>query len=438
MREALLLSIGRLVCTTPWFIICCVPFYPQRRISRSAITLIITLASIVFFCCNFFLQLWRTDYVEYGGLVFGVLYVVMLGFFLWGFRAAPVKLLYVFLVVQAISTALNYMAAILLHPFYSDVRISLQNIPSYTLIILLLTLVAFPILLHFFTHQLCPALDALYNRDFWMLCIPPALMFLVTMIFNDMATNPAIPQVQAMGIFLLITAAGLATYFVSIRLALNTARRIRLELEMDTMNRQLTVQTQSYIQLTQSIEAARAARHDLHHHLAVMSGFVQQKDWYGLSVYLSEYEQTLHDEQELRVCDNDTVDAVVRYYLNHAKACGAELDVKLALPEKLGILDTDLTIVFGNLFENAAQAVAGQTDGRRFITARCGVERHKLILTVDNSVEPAVRHSNVIPHAPGIGQSSVTAVAEKYQGVARFSQDMDAYRASVYMIIPQL
>ncbi|WP_195521980.1 hypothetical protein [Hungatella hathewayi] len=50
MKEALLLAVGRLVCTTPWYVICCVPFYAHRRISRSKIAAVITGISMLFFC----------------------------------------------------------------------------------------------------------------------------------------------------------------------------------------------------------------------------------------------------------------------------------------------------------------------------------------------------------------------------------------------------
>ena len=52
MKEALLLAVGRLVCTTPWYVICCVPFYAHRRISRSKIAAVITGISMLFFVCN--------------------------------------------------------------------------------------------------------------------------------------------------------------------------------------------------------------------------------------------------------------------------------------------------------------------------------------------------------------------------------------------------
>ena len=153
----------------------------------------------------------------------------------------------------------------------------------------------------------------------------------------------------------------------------------------------------------------------------------------GLAAYLAEYRQNLPFENELQVCANHTVDVLVRYYLQQAKEAGAEVDVKLELPADTGIKDTDLTIVFGNLFENAEHSVIGQSSGRRFIFARCGIENNKLILTVDNSVEEKSYDRKGIRQACGIGQNSVKAVAEKYHGTVRFSQEGNVYKASVLL-----
>lgn len=153
----------------------------------------------------------------------------------------------------------------------------------------------------------------------------------------------------------------------------------------------------------------------------------------ALLVYLAEYRQNLPPENELQVCGNHIVDVLVRHYLQQAKEAGAEVDVKLDLPADTGIKDTDLTIVFGNLFENAVHSVVRQTSGRRFIFARCGIENNKLILTVDNSTEGKVYDRKGIRQASGIGQNSVKAVADKYHGTVRFSQEGGIYRASVLL-----
>lgn len=434
MQNALWLGIGRFICTTPWFVVCCVPFYPQRRVSRRTIVLVISVASLSFFLCNFLFRIYSEKYMYWSSVVFLVLYIVMVALFLWGFQAAPVKILYIFLLVQAVSTAINYTAAIFLRPFYPEERISLQNNLVYSLVILLMTAVIIPAIWYFFSHQLREAMEELRNRDFRLLCIPPTLLFIVTVIFNDMGANTEIPQGQAISIFLLITAAGLVTYFINVRLVLDAARRIRLETNMAAMEQQIALQVQSYMQLTQSIETARALRHDLRHHLAAMQGFIEENDINGLTAYMTEYTQSLPAENELRVCGNYTVDVLVRYYLQRAREAGAEVDVKLELPVVTGIKDTDLTIVFGNVFENAVQGIERQTSGRRFIFARCGMENNKLILTVDNSTELKTSVCRKSRQCPGIGQNSVKTVAEKYHGTVRFSWECDVYRVSVLLL----
>ena len=436
MREALLLAIGRLVCTTPWFILCCVPLYHERRVSRAVMALIITAVSILFFLCNFWGRIQYANFATYGSGVFCVLYLVLIGLFIWGFRAAFVKLLYIFLLVQAVSTAINYSAAIILKPFYPGIRITLQDTPAYTLVILMLTIFLAPFLWHFFSHQLREAMKELSDRDFRLLAIPPVLFFIITVIFNNIGANPAIPQSLAIAIFLLIMVSGFVTYYLNVHMALDTARRIRMETDMAAMERQLKVQLESYEQLAMSIESERVARHDLRHHLAALAAFVEEDDMKGLSEYLTEYRGSLPEEENLNVCDNYIVNTIVRYYLIQAQKAGAQLDVKLELPADIGIRDTDLTIIFGNLFENAAQGVAGQTGGLRFVKARCGIEQGKLILTVDNSKESQIGNRKGKNISPGTGQLSVKAVADKYHGSVRFEDLSDTYRGSVLLTLP--
>lgn len=91
MQEAMLLSIGRFICTVPWFVVCCVPFYPQRRVSRSVMGFVITTVSILFFLSNFFLRLYGDNYIYQSSIVYLILYAVIFGLFLWGFRSLRLR-----------------------------------------------------------------------------------------------------------------------------------------------------------------------------------------------------------------------------------------------------------------------------------------------------------------------------------------------------------
>jgi hypothetical protein len=80
------------------------------------------------------------------------------------------------------------------------------------------------------------------------------------------------------------------------------------------------------------------------------------------------------------------------------------------------------------VFENAALAVERQTAGQKYVRARCETGNGRIVLTVDNSTNPKEKG------APGIGQASVQAVAERLGGTVRFEQGEGVYRTSVMLL----
>jgi sensor histidine kinase regulating citrate/malate metabolism len=218
---------------------------------------------------------------------------------------------------------------------------------------------------------------------------------------------------------------GLATYYVNLRMVMDGARRARREAELQAG---LALQAGRYEQLAEGIARTRQARHDLRHHLSVINAYIEKNDRAELETYLREYMERLPEEDEPPVCQNLAVDAVVRHYLARARAAGAEVDVRLTLPQNAGVAGADLCVVFGNVFENAALAVERQTAGQKYLKARCETSGGKIVLTVDNSTNP--REKSV----PGVGQESVRAVALRLGGTVRFTQDAGVYQTSVMLL----
>lgn len=101
------------------------------------------------------------------------------------------------------------------------------------------------------------------------------------------------------------------------------------------------------------------------------------------------------------------------------------------MPRQVAIPDSQLCIVFGNIFENAVHACQQQTTGKKFVRVRCITEQEQLILTVDNSTDQPP------PIIPGIGLSSVKAVVEKYRGTLTYQVTDGVFQTSVMMFIPQ-
>lgn len=437
--EALRIGALAFLLNTPYYLLCCVPFLHRLRVRKALLVGMMLLTGVgmaVYYALRETILPGLAPYQAIIMLGFYALYFVQYRLY---FDVPTPKLLYIFLVAQAYSIVLNVMAKFIDIQLFPG-HISTLAATSYALIVLGLMALTYPFLYRFFSGRLRRAFEQLSAKSFWQLCVTPVLFFLINQLYSSVIYDRMYAEAPTLGlrsffIFLLILVTGLVTYLVTLTTAMDAARRVRLEADVKGMEQQLALQARSYEQLTRSIEAARAARHDLRHHLAVMAAYIDHDDREGLRAYLSDYLGSLGDDTEPPVCQNYAVDVVTRHYLSMARSAGAALDVKLELPQRVGVPDSDLCIVFGNLFENAALAVSRQAAGPRFLTARCMVENHHIVLTVDNSADPEV----MLPKKAlqrGVGQTSVAAVAEKYGGGVEFVLEGHIYRASVLLNIP--
>lgn len=439
--EALRIGFFQFWHNVPYFLLCCAPFLPELRVSRRVLGASTVLTGLLIAAYYALRETAFPALRTYHDLIllgfYGLYYLQYQRYF----RVRPARLLYVFLVVQAYSTAINVVCK------FVDVRLfpghfAKVTATSYSLMVMALMAASLPFVWRFFTGRLRTAFASLPDEGFWRFLVTPAIFFVVNeiyinLLYGRMFRETGRLDTQSLLIFLLILTAEFFIYFFLMRSAIDSARHAALAADMRSMERQLALQARSYEQLTRSIETTRAARHDLRHHLAAMAAYIERDDKEGLRAYLADYQRSLGDGGETSVCGNYAVDVVTRHYLALARSAGAALDVRLDLPQEAGVPDSDLCIVFGNLFENAALAVARQAAGPRYLTARCVAENGHIVLTVDNTTDPAALQP---PSAleRGVGQTSVAAVAEKYGGAVDFTLEGHVYRASVLLNIPNL
>lgn len=202
---------------------------------------------------------------------------------------------------------------------------------------------------------------------------------------------------------------------------------------------QLSFQREQYITLQGSIEKSRKIRHDVRHQLAVLSRYAETGNNDALRNYIANLLGSLPDIPEQALCENYAVNAVVGHYMSLAEKAGIETDVRITLPEANGrILSSDLSIVFGNLFENAVEACGHITVGKRFIHARAEIRQGFFILTILNSFDGLSRSKDGVFYSrkregqtEGIGLSSVRAIAEKHDGFCEFEATERQFESAV-------
>lgn len=219
----------------------------------------------------------------------------------------------------------------------------------------------------------------------------------------------------------------------------NTSKRVQLEAELSTMNRQLVLQQEQYASIAKTSAEVRQARHDLRHHMAVLKGYTACEDLAGLNEYLDKMNVSTPSASERMHCENFAVNAIIYYYLALAEKSGIPTTLDIEIPSDTGVVaDKDLCVIIGNLLENALEACNRQTEGERFIIMNSHVQHRILTITVDNSFDGKYeRHKGTFysrkREGKGLGLSSVSAVVKKYGGVAKFNPEDTTFFSSVFV-----
>ncbi|MBC8546551.1 sensor histidine kinase [Clostridiaceae bacterium NSJ-31] len=217
--------------------------------------------------------------------------------------------------------------------------------------------------------------------------------------------------------------------------------RLSYAIELEQMEHQLLMQRDHYRQLSSQVDAARAASHDLRHHMRALSAFAEQGDLAKIRAYLQSYEPRLTAQEIETFSNHPLADALLRYFAPAARRAGATFDVLLALPPDLSFPDDELCILLGNLLENAVEACERQQTGRRFIYLRGDTAGGRFRLVLDNSFDGAVvekrgRYCSSKRRGFGFGVRSVQAIVEQHGGLCLFEPDGEVFRVSLMIPLP--
>lgn len=165
---------------------------------------------------------------------------------------------------------------------------------------------------------------------------------------------------------------------------------------------------------------------------------VQNRAFDELTAYLSEYLNTLPDTRTI-YCQNVPVNALLNYYASMMDQAQIRRNWKISLPEHLKLSDPELCSLLGNLLENVLHGCQTlPTDNRYHNFTICLEHDHFLYLVSSNNFNGMVKQKNHLyqsthKNGSGIGLSSIATIAEKYNGIAQFSNTDEEFLINVVM-----
>ena len=418
----------------PYALLSLLMFRDSLRFDRLRTIFLIAALCVVQVLIGFCATVWFRESV---GLVNVAGYLVYICFFMLAVRASAGSLAFLMFLLGNYASFLVTAAKFLEYLFFPALAVQIYRW-SFALALFAVQLVTVPFMSMFIYREIRPALSAFSSGRLWRyLWVIPFTFYLTWVYVSYFATGtaPAAMALRPMTVvfLLLINLGALVVYYAVAKMVGESAQRLRLEQD----NHALEVRNLQLSHLSERMDEARRARHDLRQHYGVLLSYADAGDFDAVRSYLEQFRQTPATETPLCYCANPTVNAVVVYYLDRARNAGAEISARLELPKVLPIPEAELAVLFGNLLENAVEAVERGTGGNPFLNLTAHADG-MLVLTLDNSFSGPVREKDGVLLSSkrdglGLGTASVRAMVKARGGVTQFEPRNGVFRASVLL-----
>ena len=208
----------------------------------------------------------------------------------------------------------------------------------------------------------------------------------------------------------------------------------------------LAEQSQYYLEQCKEVEKLwlnmSAFRHDIKNRYILEKTYLDEGKYEELA---KEYENiigALKSERNNANTGNIFVDAIVNYKASICEENGISFSSSLNLPSSLDVDDTDLSILLGNLLDNAIEANK-KIESEKYIYLKINFDNDRLFIYVENPFNGEVKKSILNEYQStkedhinhGIGLKVIKSVFEKYEGQIDIDATEDKFivRGNMYI-----
>ncbi len=175
----------------------------------------------------------------------------------------------------------------------------------------------------------------------------------------------------------------------------------------------------------------RGYKHDFHHHLQALKGQLEAGEVERALAYIEQLDRSLQSVDTLLKTGNVTVDAILSAKLAQARSEGISVDVQANLPDTLTLTDVELSIVIGNLLDNAVEACRAAA-GRRFIRLSIRMKGGMMYFYLLNSAGAKQKKVGSLfrtgkTGAHGFGLHRAEAILKKHGGWVKYNSEDGAF-----------
>lgn len=196
-----------------------------------------------------------------------------------------------------------------------------------------------------------------------------------------------------------------------------------------------------YNEVENMYQDMRGWRHDFKNHLQILKGLTMEGELEAVKDYLDQLEASLIEIEPRVKTGNKMTDAILNSKISLAKSNEIYVKVDAHIPIALTTPETDLSIIIGNLLDNAIEANQTIPIDERFIRIYMDMKNTQLYLSITNAAEPIKkkRIGGLFPSTKGrdhgLGLIRIDDVVERNGGFLKRNSEAGAFTTEV--LLPQ-
>lgn len=201
--------------------------------------------------------------------------------------------------------------------------------------------------------------------------------------------------------------------FLVFGMILEKAGKSRQEREHELLEQEIRMYENQFDIIRQSQHNIRALKHDMKHHIKMLTDMVSGGENEAALKYLASMGAFMENSGEYVASGNEKIDSILNYIISKAKDSGMDVSWNIQIPEHMQISVFDINVILSNLFENIMNALADVTEPSFHIMMR--YDRGILYIRTQNNCSGKGQASGV-PEGHGFGLKNIMRIAEKYHG----------------------
>ena len=193
-----------------------------------------------------------------------------------------------------------------------------------------------------------------------------------------------------------------------------------------------TEQSEKHLGEVRGIHAEmRGYKHDFHHHLQVLKSYLTSGEYDRAAAYIDELDEKLQNVDTMLKTGNVSLDAILSAKMSQAKQLGIAVSVKANVPDSLTLSDVELSIIVGNLLDNAVEACRG-AESEPFIRLYLSMKGSMLYFYMLNSAgekreKVGSLFSSRKSGVHGFGLRRAESIIEEHGGWVKYNSENGAF-----------